>query len=129
MGAKTQRPLHLHGMPCGSLVCKSKNLCLAHEVFKVESFWGRGVGLMGKKPSSLKGRSLWLVPCGSVHTCFMRFAISVIFVDRNLRVVTLFRAAKPWRLFLGAKSATSVFELSTGSIKALQVGDQLHVGS
>ncbi|MEI7880862.1 MAG: DUF192 domain-containing protein, partial [bacterium] len=45
-----------------------------------DTFWKRSIGLMGK-PGLKAGQGLLLSPCGSIHTCFMRFPIDIIFLD------------------------------------------------
>jgi uncharacterized protein len=41
--------------------------------------------------------ALWISPCTSIHTFFMRFPIDVAFVDRKGRVVALYDSLPPWR--------------------------------
>ena len=44
------------------------------------------------------GAGLWIVPCESVHTFFMKFAIDLVYVDRKNRVRKVRNAVPPWRL-------------------------------
>src|ERR1700761_7167627 len=79
-------------------------------------------GLLGRSRLEA-GEGLWLVPCESVHTFFMRFAIDLIYLDRQLRVKKCCTAVVPWRMSL-CLSAHSVIELAAGSANA-QREDQL----
>ena len=82
-------------------------------------------GLLGRKelPS---GEGILLRPAGSVHTFFMRFPIDVVFLDRDLRVVSLAEDVAPWKL-RGARGAKAVLELASGECarREIRVGDQL----
>jgi uncharacterized membrane protein (UPF0127 family) len=117
------------------LTNKSRGIAIANEVREATSFWARAVGLLGQaemKPNTaLWIRESWLSPANSIHTCFMRFAIDVVFVDRNLTVRAVHRNLKPWRMTMPARGASSVFELAAGTLneyKPIDIGDQLDVG-
>ena len=101
---------------------------LASRLATAENFVTRSVGLLGK--SSLpQGEGLWIKRCNSIHTFFMRFPIDAVFVDDKLKVVSVYRALKPWRLTRLHFRASSVFELPAGTLgtDAIAVGDQLCV--
>lgn len=72
------------------------------------------------------GAGLWIIPCEAVHTFWMKFAIDVVFVDRQRRVRKAREAMPPWRLS-GCLRAHSVLELPAGTIatSGTQAGDQL----
>lgn len=91
-----------------------------------DDVWSRFVGLMGRR--DLDGVRLWFPRCSSIHTCFMRGNIDVVFLDEANVVVSLHPDVRPWRLVNAASGdARSVLELSTGGIAnlALQVGDEV----
>jgi uncharacterized membrane protein (UPF0127 family) len=69
-------------------------------------------GLLGKNDLP-PGEGLLLRPASSIHTLFMRFAIDVVFVDRDLVVQKVIPSLKPWRLAF-ARGARSALELSAG---------------
>ena len=89
-----------------------------------DSFWARFRGLM-LKPSISQDEGLLITRCDSIHTCFMRFAIDVVYLDRAANVVRLAPLLKPWRFHLGGRAAVHTLELSAGSIQRLgiKVGD------
>jgi uncharacterized membrane protein (UPF0127 family) len=109
-------------------VTKNKNLISDLKV--AQDFWDRGLGLIPKKNLEPE-QGLWISRCKSIHTCFMSFAIDCVFVDKNLKVQALVEEIQPWRMTKFFWKADSVFELSAGSIRRLQIelGDQLNVGS
>jgi uncharacterized membrane protein (UPF0127 family) len=62
---------------------------------------------------------------GAIHTLFMRFAIDVVFLDRDYVVIKVVENVRPWR-FAGARRAKAVLELPTGSAaRRLRVGERL----
>ena len=56
---------------------------------------------------------LLIVPASSIHTFFMAFPIDAVFLDRDLRVRSVARGVKPWRMVL-RPGARSVLELAAG---------------
>lgn len=82
-------------------------------------------GLLGRS-SLAPDEGLLIRPTGSIHMLFMRFAIDVVFCDRDLRVVAIRRGLRPWR-FAAARGAHSVVELAAGAASALDVGDRLTI--
>ena len=84
-------------------------------------------GLMGRKELP-PGEGILLRPCASVHTMFMRFAIDVVFCDRDLRVLSVSAEVPKWRLraHRGAKVA---IELATGeaTLRRLEPGAHIRV--
>ena len=84
-------------------------------------------GLMGR-PRLERGEGLLLRPAPSIHTCFMRFPIDAVFVDRQLEVVGVSERVRPWRL-ARARGAHSVIELPAGECSRLRIatGDRLRL--
>lgn len=110
-----------------------ENQVLAREVLLAKSFIERTLGLMGKRAlpfdQTLLIKGSKLVGCNSVHTCFMRFPIDVVFVDDDLKVRSIVRGLKPWRMTWPTLGAVSAFEFTAGALSpTLKVGDRLHVG-
>ena len=72
--------------------------------------------------------SLLLEPCNSIHNCFVFFALDVVFIDKNNKVVKVLRDFKPWRFSWIYLSARKVLELPAGNlIDDIVKGDQLEV--
>lgn len=108
------------------LIHKETNLILANDLRIAESFWDRTRGLMFR--NQFPGDGLVIEPCNSIHNCFVRFPIDVIFVDKNLRIVKILKNFKPWRFSLIYLKAKKVFELPIGTLnEKIAEGDQLEV--
>ena len=86
----------------------------------------RFLGYMGK-PAPPTGHALYLAPCRSIHTFFMRFPLDLIFVDRELRIVRLVRNLPPWRIARGGRLTFGVIEIPVESdlTSGLHPGDKL----
>ena len=69
-------------------------------------------GLLGRSGLS-SGEGLLLRPAGSVHTAFMRFAIDVVFLDRDLWVLKVASDLAPWRT-AACRGARAALELPAG---------------
>ena len=74
------------------------------------------------------GQGLWIVPCESVHSFFMKFTIDVLYLDRQHKVKKLRPEMVPWRAS-ACLTAHSVLELPAGTIArtGTQPGDQLEI--
>ena len=72
------------------------------------------------------GEGLWIKPCESVHTFFMKFAIDLVYIDRGQKVRKVRHAVPPWRLS-ACLTAHSILELPAGTAQqtGTQRGDQL----
>ena len=88
----------------------------------------RMFGLLGKSGLDA-GAGLWIKPSSGVHTFFMMFRIDVIGLDRDRKVVKLWRCLAPFRVTSVSLKVQSVVELPCGVIKAsgTQIGDQLEI--
>jgi hypothetical protein len=84
-------------------------------------------GLLGR--DSLRAEEgLLLTPCLAVHTAGMRFAIDVVFIDRDGHVVRVVSDVRPWRISVSLR-AHAVIELAAGTAAAhgIAVGDFLYL--
>jgi uncharacterized protein len=78
----------------------------------------RNKGLLGRKELP-PGEGLWILPCQSVHTFAMQFAIDLVYLDRSHRIRKVRSNVPPWRIS-ACLSAHSVLELPTGTIRETQ---------
>jgi uncharacterized membrane protein (UPF0127 family) len=92
-----------------------------------DNFWSRFRGLMLAR-SLPPGAGLVIAPCSSIHTQFMRFAIDVLYVDKQDVIVGIDRNLRPWRIGHFYKQVHAVVELPAGSADGCQVGDTIKVG-
>ena len=74
------------------------------------------------------GEGLWIKPCESVHTFFMKFAIDLVYIDKKNKVRKVRHAVPPWRLS-ACLTAHSILELPAGAARqsATEAGDQLAI--
>ncbi len=88
----------------------------------------RMFGLLGRRGLDAGG-GLWIKPSSGVHTFFMMFRIDVIGLDRDLKVIKLWRCLAPFRVTSVSLKMHSVVELPCGTIKRseTQNGDQLEI--
>jgi uncharacterized membrane protein (UPF0127 family) len=88
----------------------------------------RSHGLLGRD-SLAPGDGLILDPCRLIHTFFMRFAIDVVFFDRQQRVTRVARDVRPFRFAWGGWSARVTLELPAGTLTRIPVapGAQLRL--
>jgi uncharacterized membrane protein (UPF0127 family) len=104
---------------------QTRNTIVAAAADVADTSAKRRVGLL-KKDKLDSGEGLWITPCESVHTFFMKFAIDLVYLDGKRRVRKVRHAVPPWRIS-GCFAAHSVLELPAGAVAAssTQRGDQL----
>jgi uncharacterized membrane protein (UPF0127 family) len=87
----------------------------------------RRTGLL-KHERLAPGEGLWIVPCESVHTFFMKFPIDLVYLGKDRKVKKVRHAVKPWRMS-ACLSAHSILELPAGAAEksGTQAGDELGV--
>ncbi|WP_239009637.1 DUF192 domain-containing protein [Delftia lacustris] len=78
-------------------------------------FWQRLAGLMGQAQPAARC-ALLIARCTSVHTCFMRQAIDIVYLDRQGRITGLRPSVAPWRLSRGERGSRHVLEMRAGAI-------------
>lgn len=103
-------------MQTGLLLDAQGTEILVPRVQRTTHAWERMRGLLARPPLP-QGAALWLVPCNSVHTLFMRYPIDTIFLDRELRILHVVTALAPWRA-AARWSAHSTLELAAGGAAA-----------
>ena len=99
---------------------------MAHQlihIIQATGFWQRFRGLMLVNALPCD-QALLIQHCSSVHTCFMRFAIDVVYLNKQMLIVKLDRNVPPWRMRWGGKDARHTLEMSAGSIDRFK----LHIG-
>lgn len=106
---------------------KNKEIQLAENAVEKTDLFGRALGLMfSPKMDGFDG--LFLDPCKSIHTCFMRYNIDVIFYDNRKFIVGIYRNLVPWRMTRIIWRAAGVLELPAGKISEnVSIGDELEV--
>jgi len=87
----------------------------------------RRTGLL-KHTSLEPGDGLWIIPCEAIHSFGMKFAIDVLYLDREHKVKKVRPEMVPGRIS-GCLTAYSVLELPAGTIAltTTEAGDQLEI--
>jgi uncharacterized protein len=107
-----------------------KAVTVGSRIALADTFLTRLFGLLGK--SSLEdGAGLLIRPSSGVHTMWMRFAIDVVALDKNLRVLQTWQRLPPWRMTPVSFKTHSVLELAPGQIRHFNIepGDQVALSS
>lgn len=110
------------------IVNLSRGVVLAEAAEVAETFSARRRGLLGKEGLP-EGGGLLIVPCRQVHTLGMRFALDVIFLDRNLGVIRTVKDLRPGRISPFVLRAQAALELPAGVVgkTGTRAGDRLGI--
>lgn len=104
---------------------KNKQIIISEKVKVASSLTSRVLGLMFKKNLS-ENESLLIEPCNSIHTCFMNFAIDVVFISKDNVVIHVIENMRPWKFSSIYFKSKKVLELKGGTLKnKILKGDQL----
>jgi uncharacterized membrane protein (UPF0127 family) len=108
------------------IVNQSKGTTLAENARKAANFLERGRGLMMAPPLQ-EGGGLVLDPCGSIHMFFMRYPLDILFLNKEGRVVFMYKGIKPWRVGRVVRGSQMAVELPVGAIEQskTEVGDRV----
>lgn len=88
---------------------------VAERLRVAHTHWSRLKGLLGTTnlPS---GEGLWLAPCKQVHMIGMRYAIDVVFLDADRRVLRAVAGLQPGQISPKVAGAKSVLEFPVGTV-------------
>ena len=109
------------------LVNATKKTVVANRCHFANSVLKRMTGLLGR--SSLgAGEGLLIDRCYGIHTFGMRFAIDVLFLDKDLHVMRAINGIVPYRS-CAVRKAVYVLELPVGAIQnsRTEAGDQIQI--
>jgi uncharacterized membrane protein (UPF0127 family) len=106
---------------------QTRKTVLAEKVELADTSAKRRTGLL-KHDRLEPGEGLWIVPCESVHTFFMKFPIDLVYLDKKRKVKKVRHAVPAWRLS-ACLFAHSVIELPAGTVRAsgTVAGDELDI--
>ncbi len=98
------------------------------EIIIADSFFTRFAGLMFRKPLPT-ATGLFLAPCNSVHMCFMRFAIDVVYLDKEYNIIKVVNHLRPWIGLSLCSEAWAVLEMTAGEAEhcGLAVGKKISI--
>lgn len=117
LGIMKNQKMYIEGAPVSAPFLKIKI---------ADSFVTRLEGLMFQKKLS-QGTGLLLAPCNSVHMCFMRFAVDVIYIDKEYKIIKVVKDLKPWIGLSMCSKAWATLEMTAGEAErcGLAVGKKL----
>ena len=95
---------------------ETRNTILADAADQADTSAKRRTGLL-KHERLAPGEGLWIVPCESVHTFFMKFPIDLVYLDKKRRVLKVRDSVPAWRLSACLR-AHSILELPAGTAKS-----------
>lgn len=95
-------------------------------IIVANSFLTRFAGLMFRQKLSA-ATGLFLAPCSSVHMCFMRFSIDVVYLDKDYNIIKVVKRLKPWIGLSICARAWAVLEMTAGEAErcGCEVGRKL----
>ncbi len=93
----------------------ARNAVLGQSVDVADTSAKRRTGLLGRQRLE-PGEGLWISPCESVHTFFMKFPIDLVYMDKSRKVRKVRHAVPPWRLSM-CLTAHSILEFPAGTAK------------
>jgi uncharacterized membrane protein (UPF0127 family) len=120
-------PLLRQGSGPLALTNTRNNQIVARTLLTAFDSASRRTGLLGRD-SLEDGSALIIAPCQAIHTFSMRFAIDVLFVSKDGRVLKVRSNVRPGRI-AAALRGFAVVELPVGAIErsGTRSGDQLEV--
>lgn len=112
-----------------TLIKAKDNSVLFSQAKRADTYWTRLMGLMGK-PGLNPEEAIWFTRCNAIQTCFMKFNIDCVFVDRTGKVKKVYHEVKPWRIVGPVWGATDAIEMAAGQAKAKNIleGDIIECG-
>ncbi len=110
------------------LVNQTKQLEIAQNVEVAASWLTRLRGLLGRD-SLPEGSSFILYPCNSIHTCFMKFNIDVLFVSREGIIKHIIEDMPAFKFSPIVRMARFCIELPAHTVQSTgtTIGDQLNI--
>ena len=111
-------------MTRGKLVAKSGRV-IVDPCLRTTNMFDRLRGLLLRAAPDA-GAGLLIDPCDSVHTFFMPYAIDVVYLDEDYRVLGDARRMRPWRMSL-CRSARMTLELAASEAARLGIVPDLEL--
>lgn len=95
------------------MVNVTRGTTIGRHIDSAASFWARAQGFIGRADLPAD-HALVLHPCNGVHALFLTFPLDVIYLDRDDRVLRVFRL-RPWHIGPIVWRSRTVIELPTGT--------------
>ncbi|MHB0997928.1 MAG: DUF192 domain-containing protein [Armatimonadota bacterium] len=106
------------------MINKRNELIIASRIETAFSIYSRLKGLIGRK-AFLRDSAFIIPGCKQVHTCFMRFPIDIVFINKRNEVIHIQESTPPYSITNYIRNASSVIELPAGKVadKKITIGD------
>lgn len=79
-------------------------------IYEAKTFYEKFAGLMFCRQKY----GLMIKNCSSVHTCFMKFKIDIVCLDKDYKIVKVFYGIKPFRAVFQFNKTRHILELPSG---------------
>ena len=115
-------------MRFGSVHNVTRDACLGTHILIADGWRARLRGYLGRRePEQHEG--ILLLPCSSIHMLGVRFALDVVFLDSEMRVLALHEAVQPGFSARSHPGAAATLELRAGRVRETHtaVGDVLEI--
>jgi uncharacterized protein len=106
------------------IINQTQGTVIAQKSGIADNFLTRLIGLLNRK-SLNSDEGLYITPCNSIHSWFMRFIFDAIFIDENMQVIHIINKMPSFKFSPIIKGAKGVIELPAGktSETKTQLGD------
>ena len=107
---------------------KTKDTTIGSQIEVADTSLTRLFGLAGRRRLDA-GCGLLIRPSSGIHTFGMRFAIDVVALTRDLRVLRVWHRLRPFRVTSVNLGIHNILEIGAGEINRckIEVGDQLEI--
>ena len=110
------------------IIIKKNSQVITDNARRADNFFTRFKGLMFVKEID-DNYALHIMPCNQIHMLNMRFALDVIYLSENGRVVKVDENVQPGRICKTESRAKSVIEMKAGAASeyGINQGDILEI--
>ena len=110
------------------IVIKKNSQIITDNAHRADNFFTRFKGLMFVKGID-DNYALHITPCNQIHMLNMRFALDVIYLDKDNRIVSVDENVQPGKICKTVRNAKSVIEMKAFAASKLGInqGDVLEI--
>jgi len=106
--------LEMRGVMTLNIHFNNKTTINIADICVAKTFMQRLRGLMFRK--EIGCGAMVFYNCSSIHTCFVKFPIDVLYLDERMNVISYVRNLKPWRTSRSNLGASIVIELPANTL-------------
>ena len=94
------------------------------KIIECKSFFSRFKGFMFKKKIDY---ALLFNKCNSIHTFFMKEKIDVLLLDKNNKIIQIYKSLSPNRIILPKRKVYSVLELPNNTSEIFKINEKIKI--